>query len=107
MTDQFNFLVVCVRTLNHLGQFVFPKEVLSDKGFVSKDGCDGKRAMRVYCPWDIPTSKQAQQTQAWQVQYFFEIEPILDNAAAKRLFYRNNESIRSSEKKCRVPCTKT
>ena len=33
----------------------------------------GKRALRVYPPWDASTSRQAQRTQAWQLQYFVDM----------------------------------
>jgi hypothetical protein len=73
IADQFDFLVVSVRIADRLGQFIFPKEVLCKKGFISKDGKGGKRAMRVYPPLDSTHNKQASQTQGWQVLYFFEI----------------------------------
>src|SRR5688572_25004485 len=48
--DPFDFFSVCVRKEGHFGQFVFPKAVLSMHGVLSKDGKNGKRAMRVYPP---------------------------------------------------------
>jgi hypothetical protein len=53
LEDPFDFYVVSVRTCEGFGQFVFPKNVLYDRGIISKDGRGGKRAMRVYPPWDI------------------------------------------------------
>lgn len=73
MADPFDLIVISVRTSTHFGQFVFPKTVLSEKGIVSKNEKGGKRAIRVYPPWDIPDNKQANQTQKWQLPYFFEI----------------------------------
>lgn len=78
LTDQFDLVIVSVRKENFLGQFVFPKQVLYEKGFVSKDGKNGKRAMRVYPPWDTTDNQQAKKSQAWQLKYFFEIEPNFD-----------------------------
>ncbi len=75
MADPFNLVVISVRTSEHFGQFVFPKLVLYEKGIVSKDGKGGKRAIRVYPPWDITDNKQAIKTQKWQLPYFFEIPP--------------------------------
>ena len=88
LSDQFDLLVVSVRTAHHFGQFVFPKSVLWQKGFVSKDAKGGKRAMRVYPPWDAPDSPQAQKTQAWQQHYFFKIDPngSSDSAKIQKLF---------------------
>lgn len=75
MADPIDFFVISVRKAEYFGHFVFPKAVLYDKGFISKDGKGGKRAMRVYPPWDGPESSQAKKTQAWQLLYFFEINP--------------------------------
>ena len=78
MSDSFDFLVVSVRTNNHFGQFIFPKNILWQNGLISKEGKGGKRAMRVYPPWDKADNPQAKKTQAWQINYFCEIEPTLD-----------------------------
>lgn len=73
MADPIDLFVVSVRKPGHLGQFVFPKSLLHEKGIVSKNGQGGKRAMRVYPSWDIAENRQAKHTQAWQLLYFFEI----------------------------------
>lgn len=70
--DFFDFLVVSVRAEDQLGQFVFPKAMLCEKGIVSHNGKEGKRAMRIYPPWDKTESSQAKKTQAWQLQYFIK-----------------------------------
>ncbi len=75
--DRVDLFVVSVRSGEQLGQFVFPKEILVQKGFVSKGG-GGKRAMRVYPPWDMPSSNKARDTQTWQLSYFFKIKPSAD-----------------------------
>lgn len=77
-TDPIDLFIISVRSGEHLGQFIFPKDVLQRKGFISSDGIGGKRAMRVYPPWDKPDSRQAKNTQNWQLLYFAEIKPILD-----------------------------
>lgn len=86
--DPFDLFVVGVRAANHFGQFVFPKTVLSEKGLVSKREEGGKRAMRIYPPWDEADNLQAKKTQAWQLPYFFEIHENLgvDFAHVKSLF---------------------
>jgi hypothetical protein len=71
--DPIDLFVISVRNAEHFGQFVFPKITLCEKGVVSQEGKGGKRAMRIYPPWDIPDSRQAKSTQAWQLPYFFEI----------------------------------
>jgi hypothetical protein len=73
LEDPFDLFVVSVRTPEHFGQFVFPKSVLDEKGILSSDGKGGKRAIRVYPPWDRTDNKQAVRTQKWQLLYFFEI----------------------------------
>lgn len=73
ISDPFNFLLVSVRSAAHFGHFVFPKSVLYEQGLVSKNAQGGKRAMRVYPPWDVAKNSQAKKTQAWQNRYFFEI----------------------------------
>lgn len=86
-TDSFDFLVVSVRTENHFGQFVFPKAVLCEKGIVSCNGKEGKRAMRIYPSWDRADNSQAKKTQAWQLQYFIKFsENTIDFQRMKYLF---------------------
>ena len=71
--DQIDFYIVNVRTENEFGQFVFPKSVLIIKGILSTEKKEGKRAFRVYPNWDKVKSKQAERTQKWQLNYFYEI----------------------------------
>lgn len=85
-SDPIDLFVISVRAADPFGQFVFPKHLLIEQGFVSVDGKGGKRAMRVYPPWDLPNSRQAQRTQSWQLKYFFEIQPTLDSAGILKLY---------------------
>lgn len=73
--DPFDVFVISVRTSQHFGQFVFPKAILLEKGILSKEGKGGKRAIRVYPPWDVTDNSQAKKTQKWQLPYFVEIHP--------------------------------
>ncbi|WP_172255041.1 MepB family protein [Saccharibacillus deserti] len=52
------------------GQFVFPKEVLLRQNILRTASAKGKMAIRVYPEWENPTSRQAVQTQKWQLEYF-------------------------------------
>jgi hypothetical protein len=70
--DSFDFLVISARAENHFGQFVFPKAVLCEKGIISSSKKEGKRAMRIYPPWDKADNSQAKKTQTWQLQYFIK-----------------------------------
>ncbi|MCK0472370.1 MepB family protein [Halalkalibacter sp. APA_J-10(15)] len=58
---------------NILGQFVFPKVVLVKQNILKTTTTKGKMAIRVYPSWEKPTSKQAVETQKWQLEYFFEM----------------------------------
>ncbi len=73
LSDSVDIFVISVRQENFFGQFIFPKLVLYEKGIVSRNGIGGKRAMRVYPPWDKTISEQARKTQKWQLEYFLEI----------------------------------
>ncbi|MCZ4237926.1 MepB family protein, partial [Staphylococcus equorum] len=74
--DDFHFYIINVEKENRFGQFVFPKSVLKTKGIISTEIKDGKRGFRVYPIWDTVTSKQAEKTQQWQLDYFYEIGEI-------------------------------
>lgn len=86
--DPIDLFVVSVCAGDRFGQFVFPKNVLCEKDIISKDGKVGKLAIRVYPAWDIAENLQAKKTQAWQLNYFFEIQEnkIENNAAIQRLY---------------------
>ena len=46
--DHIDFFVVTVKTNTKLGQFVFPKTTLIEKGIISTENKKRKRAFRVY-----------------------------------------------------------
>jgi hypothetical protein len=72
-SEEVDYFVISTRNGNNFGQFVFPKDALLQYNIVSNNGNGGKRGIRVYPSWDMPTSHQAQKTQNWQLKYFFEI----------------------------------
>ncbi|MFV5698089.1 MepB family protein [Flavobacterium sp. ZT3R17] len=88
LSDNIDFFIINTRSGDHFGQFVFPKSVLSQQGILTTDLKEGKRAIRVYPPWDITENKQAQKTQKWQLDYFLEIhlEKPIDLNRAKSLY---------------------
>jgi hypothetical protein len=88
--DDLDFTIICVQKDDNLGQFIFPKTILHEKGILADDKKDGKRGFRVYPPWDIAENKQAKQTQAWQLQHFFEISAATDITKMK-IFFQNNQ----------------
>lgn len=70
-SDNIDFVIISVRKDQNWGQFIFPKKTLLQKGIFSTEKKEGIRATRIYPPWDETTSKQAQKTQKWQLDYFF------------------------------------
>ncbi|MBF9233778.1 MepB family protein [Microvirga sp. BT350] len=87
-SDPVDFFVISCRKDRRLGQFVFPKSVLCERDIVARNGKGGKRAIRIYPPWDGPTGRQALQTQNWQLNYFLETpeDRPLDHARARTLY---------------------
>lgn len=75
---------------NDFGQFVFPKEVLLQQNILKTATSKGKMAFRVYPTWEIPTSKQAIETQKWQLEYFIEMKDINNLSAQKLLKLYSN-----------------
>jgi hypothetical protein len=88
ISDQIDFVAITSKSGNYIGQFMFPKSVLVNKGIFSQNGKNGKRGIRVYPPWDSVTSAQAEKTQNWQTKYFIIIEgeKKIDLDMSKKLF---------------------
>ena len=85
--DDFDLYVVRAHSGTQSGYFVFPASLLVAQGVVASENRDGKRALRVYPPWDKPTSRQAQKTQNWQTPYFLTVSEnnVDDRALVERL----------------------
>ncbi len=79
ISDDIDFIIITAKRDDNIGQFVFPKSLLADKGIISQSGKDGKRGIRIYPPWDEVRNKQAEKTQNWQINYFFTPENFLNN----------------------------
>ncbi|MFI7287450.1 MepB family protein [Streptomyces anulatus] len=71
--DGVDLFVIGSRDDSRSGQFVFPLDVLCERGIVSRNGVGGKRGFRVYPPGAVTTGRQARATQAWQVKYHLDI----------------------------------
>lgn len=85
--DPIDIAIIDVSTKNNSVQFIFPKNILIEKGILASDNNIGKMAFRVYPLWDIPISKQAIKTKKWQLKYFFSYEEITqDNKFLERIF---------------------
>lgn len=72
-SDLIDLFIISTRKDNFFGHFIFPKSALSKYGIITNNEKEGKRGFRVYPPWDKTTSKQAQATQKWQLNFFLEI----------------------------------
>lgn len=98
-SDAVDYFVVSTRTAEHFGQFVFPKSVLCDRDIVSNNGIGGKRAMRVYPPWDTTISRQASASQRWQCEHFLDMKPghVVDANRVHQLYFQPRESVCSLE----------
>jgi hypothetical protein len=86
--DDIDIVIITSSRGDDLGQFIFPKTVLVEKGIFSQNGKGGKRGIRVYPPWDKTHSKQAASTQRWQQEYFIAIQggDSTDPARIRQLF---------------------
>lgn len=84
-SDDIDFVIVSVQKEDVSGQFIFPKDILLKKGIFTTETKEGIRATRVYAPWDETTSKQAQKTQQWQLDYFLPVSRKTDRSRAEFL----------------------
>ncbi|WP_172195989.1 MepB family protein [Saccharibacillus qingshengii] len=70
---------------HRFGQFVFPKEVLLRQQILRTASAKGKMAIRIYPEWENPTSRQAVQTQKWQLEYFVGMDTAGNFSRSKLL----------------------
>jgi len=86
--DPYDFYLISGSRDNNRGIFIFPKEILLQKGILSHGGKMGKRGIRVYPSWDPTESKQAMATQKWQTAYFLDLSQDEESylSKAKLLF---------------------
>ena len=73
-SDEMDFIIISSGKDDNFGLFIFPKSVLLSKGIISQKGEGGKRGIRVYPPWDMVSTKQAEKTQSWQQKYFLWVK---------------------------------
>ena len=87
--DGIDLFVISSRDGARFGQFVFPREVLCERGVMSRNGTGGKRGFRVYPPWVTTTNRQAASTRSWQVNHFLDLggQGSLDTARARSLYH--------------------
>lgn len=82
-SDAIDFFVIALVDGDNVGQFIFSRRILIEKNIFSANGKEGKRAMRVYTPWDNPTSAQAKKTQQWQSQFFVDLSSLGSESIVK------------------------
>lgn len=86
--DLFDFYIINTKSGDRFGQFVFPKSELINKGFITSEKKEGKRGFRVYPIWDKTLNKQADRTQKWQLNYFYEIDEKTDLKKVSELYIK-------------------
>lgn len=80
-------LIINILDGSKKGQFVFPKNLLVEKGIISSEKCNGKMALRVYPKWEHDLNKSAVKTQNWQVPYFLDFTKGFDEEKIKHLYF--------------------
>jgi len=83
--DMFDMVIIIIGQSGKLGQFIFPKNKLYRHGVLSENGKGGKRAFRVYLPWEKMQNKQAKKTQSWQACYFVALQPTVNVCHLQKL----------------------
>ncbi|MFM2269905.1 MAG: hypothetical protein RL757_3346 [Bacteroidota bacterium] len=73
ISDDIDFVIISTRKDNLFGQFIFPKSILVEKKVIATKMTQGKRALRVYPPWDLTENRQAKASQKWQLNYFLTV----------------------------------
>ena len=86
-SDPIDLVIIYVHKNNQSGLFVFNKKILLEKKIFRFNNQGGKRAIRIYPPWDQAHNRQAQATQHWQLKYFFEFGSDIKLTIAKKLNY--------------------
>ena len=70
--DEFDYMMIGVKTDTDLGYFLFPKAVLVNLGIISTETKEGKRGMRIYPNLEEGMNKQALKTYQSQVSFFYK-----------------------------------
>lgn len=81
-------LIINVLDGDNKGQFIFPKELLADKGVLRIGKEKGKMAFRIYPSWETNLNKAAIKTQKWQAPYFLDLSKEYNNTEAYELYLK-------------------
>ncbi|MGV2929421.1 MepB family protein, partial [Macrococcus capreoli] len=68
-----DYLIINILDDHNEGQFVFPVDILTDKGIIQSANSKGKMAFRVYPPWVKDLNKTAKASQKWQTEHFYNM----------------------------------
>ncbi|CDG20027.1 conserved protein of unknown function [Xenorhabdus poinarii G6] len=87
--------IVVIASFDHeqKGYFIFNNELLGNKGVFTKNGKQGKRAIRVYAPWVKTMVKQAINTQQWQRLHFVQLSNNSETLVNKAKLLLNKGTI--------------
>lgn len=77
--DNIHICIVYVSNNNHSGLYFFPKTELIKRGIFQSHSKEGKRAFRIYPPWVITTSTQAEKSKTWQNKFFSPLKNLNTN----------------------------
>jgi hypothetical protein len=82
-SDAVTLLMVAIEAERNLGLFIFPVSALIEHDIFSVRSKGGKRAFRLYPPWDRTVSKQSMQSQAWQSAFFLDLTNTIEGIGIK------------------------
>ncbi|MGL4583572.1 MAG: MepB family protein [Flavobacterium sp.] len=71
--DEFDYMMIGVKTDTDTGYFLYPKAVLVNLGIISTETKEGKRGMRIYPKIEDGMNKQALKTYQSQVPFFYKV----------------------------------
>lgn len=87
LKDSADKLIVTILDDQDKGQFIFPKQLLFDKGILKSEQTQGKMGIRVYPNWVVDLNKTAERTQQWQTDYFIDLSSDIDVSRLKELYF--------------------
>lgn len=85
-SDGIDLVIIAVASGKDYGVFCFPTEILQQRGIFQSVGAEGKRAFRLYPPWESELNTQARGSQRWQSKFFIDLS---DNSAAAHAALRD------------------
>ncbi|MCU5746995.1 MepB family protein [Staphylococcus sp. SQ8-PEA] len=81
-------LIINIIDNEKIGQFIFPKNILKEKGVITSNKSKGKMAMRVYPSWVSNLNTTAKGTQRWQTKYFVDLSNDFNQEKLYPLYFR-------------------